>query len=152
MNSKRGQVKRKLGHEVYRHRYHISPSTASAGWVPRLWSSKGRKLDLHCISLSLVVFQPDQRVRLSWWLPRSMYLRIALSLKIMIKKTPPEDNASVNSTCAKPPAPATAGHLPALSVPGVGAFANVALPGGRAFANPRANPELLTRTRFPIRI
>ena len=29
-----------------------------------------------------------------------------------------------------------------------GAFANLALPGGRAFAN----PELLTRARFPIRI
>ena len=29
---------------------------------------------------------------------------------------------------------------------------NFALPGGRAFANPRAIPELLTRTRFPIRI
>ena len=33
-----------------------------------------------------------------------------------------------------------------------GAFANFALPGGRAFANPGANPELLTRTRFPINI
>ena len=33
-----------------------------------------------------------------------------------------------------------------------GAFANFALPGGRAFANPGANPELLTRTRFPVRI
>ena len=32
------------------------------------------------------------------------------------------------------------------------AFANFALPGGRAFANPRAIPELLTRTQFPIRI
>ena len=34
------------------------------------------------------------------------------------------DNASVNSTCAQPPSPpppqATAGHLPAMSVPGVG--------------------------------
>ena len=36
--------------------------------------------------------------------------------------------------------------------PGGGAFANFALLGGRAFANPRAIPELLTRTRFPIRI
>ena len=43
---------------------------------------------------------------------------------------------------------ATAGHLPVF--PGGGAFANFALPGGRAFANPRAIPELLTRTRFPI--
>ena len=49
-----------------------------------------------------------------------------------------------------PPAPlprATAGHLP-----GGGAFAIFALPGGREFANPRAIPELLTRMRFPIRI
>ena len=57
-------------------------------------------------------------------------------------------NASVNSSRAQPPPlRATAGHLPALS-PGGGAFANFALPGGWAFAN----PELLTRTRFPIRI
>ena len=57
-------------------------------------------------------------------------------------------NASVNSTCAQPPR-ATAGYLPALSVPGValsvpgvGAFANFSLPGGRAFANPGAILEL----------
>ena len=35
---------------------------------------------------------------------------------------------------------------------GGGALANFALPGGRAFANPGAKPELLTRTRFPISI
>ena len=35
---------------------------------------------------------------------------------------------------------------------GGGAFANFVLPGGRAFANPGAIPELLTRTQFPIRI
>ena len=34
---------------------------------------------------------------------------------------------------------------------GGGAFANFVLPGGRAFAIPGAIPELLTRTRFPIR-
>ena len=33
-----------------------------------------------------------------------------------------------------------------------GAFANSALPGGRAFANPGAIPKLLIRTWFPIRI
>ena len=33
-----------------------------------------------------------------------------------------------------------------------GAFANCALPGRRAFANPGAKPELLTRRRFPIRM
>ena len=51
------------------------------------------------------------------------------------------------------PAPqGTAVHLPALSVLGVGAFANFALPRGRAFANPGAKSELWTRTQFPIRI
>ena len=58
--------------------------------------------------------------------------------------------ASVNSTCAQPPPPP--GICAPLSVPGVGHLQMLALPGGRAFANPRANPELLTRTRFPIRI
>ena len=33
-----------------------------------------------------------------------------------------------------------------------GAFANFAPLGGRAFANPKAILELLTRLRFPIRI
>ena len=32
-----------------------------------------------------------------------------------------------------------------------GAFARLVSPGGGAFANPGAIPELLTRTRFPIR-
>ena len=52
-----------------------------------------------------------------------------------------------------PPPPHTPGNCGAfarLVSPGGGAFANFALPGGRAFANPRAIPELLTRTRFPI--
>ena len=61
-------------------------------------------------------------------------------------------NASVNSTCAQPPPPplrATAGHLLALSVPGVGHLQILPCPaGGRAFANPRAIPELLTLTGF----
>ena len=59
-----------------------------------------------------------------------------------------------------PPAPSPSPSLPpgycgafvCLVSTGGGAFANVALPGGRAFANPGAIPELLTRTRFPIRI
>ena len=58
--------------------------------------------------------------------------------------------ASVNFTCAQPPG--YCGVFAHLVSPGGGAFANFALPGGRAFANPRAIPELLTRTRFPIRI
>ena len=64
--------------------------------------------------------------------------------------------ASVNSTCAQPtPPPPLLGNCGAfarLVSTGGGAFANVALPVGRVFANPRAIPELLTRTRFPIRI
>ena len=55
-----------------------------------------------------------------------------------------------------PPAPSSppgyCGAFARLVSPGSGAFANFALPGGRVFANPRAIPELLTRTRFPIRI
>ena len=59
------------------------------------------------------------------------------------------NNASVNSTCAQP-LPGYCGAIARLISPGDGAFANFALPGGRVFANPRAIPELLTRTRFPI--
>ena len=55
-----------------------------------------------------------------------------------------------------PPAPSTPpGYCEAFAClvsPGGWANANFALPGGRAFANPRAIPELLTRTQFPIRI
>ena len=59
-----------------------------------------------------------------------------------------------------PPAPAPSpppptgycGEFARLVSPGGGAFANFALPGDRAFVNPRAIPKLLTRTRFPIRI
>ena len=60
-----------------------------------------------------------------------------------------KNNASVNSTCAQAP-PGQLRGICRLVSPGGGAFANFALPGGRAFANPRAIPELLTRTRFPI--
>ena len=35
---------------------------------------------------------------------------------------------------------------------GGGAFANFALPGGRAFTNPGVIPKLLTRMQFPIRL
>ena len=51
-----------------------------------------------------------------------------------------------------PPPPGLLRAFARLVSPGGGAVANFALPGGRAFANPRAIPELLTRTRFPIRI
>ena len=47
-----------------------------------------------------------------------------------------------------PHPPGYCGAFARLASPGGGAFADFALPGGRAFAN----PELLTRTRFPIRI
>ena len=67
--------------------------------------------------------------------------------------------ASVNSACAQPqpfPSPSLPpGYCVAfvcLVSTGGGAFANVALAGGRAFANPGAIPELLTYKQFPIRI
>ena len=44
------------------------------------------------------------------------------------------------------------GAFAGLVSPGGGAFANFVLPGGRAFASPGALPELLIRTRFPIKI
>ena len=52
----------------------------------------------------------------------------------------------------QPPLPGLLRAFVRLVSPGGGAFANFALSGGRAFANLRAIPELLTRTRFPIRI
>ena len=54
-----------------------------------------------------------------------------------------------------PATPSPPGLLQAFSrlvSPGGGAFANFALRGGRAFANPGAISELFTRTQFPIRI
>ena len=46
-------------------------------------------------------------------------------------------NASVNSSCAHPP-PGNCGAFTCLVSPGGGALANLARPGGRAFAYPRA--------------
>ena len=51
-----------------------------------------------------------------------------------------------------PPTPGYCRAFARLVSPRGGAFANFGLPGGRAFANHGANPEFLTRTRFPIRI
>ena len=51
-----------------------------------------------------------------------------------------------------PPGLLRSGAVARLVSPGDVVFANFALPGGRAFANPGASPELLTRTRYPIRI
>ena len=62
-------------------------------------------------------------------------------------------NASVNSSCAQsPPPPGYCRAFVRLVSPGGGAFANFALPRGRAFANPRSICELLTLTQLPIRI
>ena len=63
-------------------------------------------------------------------------------------------NVSVNSSCTHLllPPPGYCGAFARLSSPRGGAFANFALPGDRAFANPGAIPELLTRTKFPIKI
>ena len=57
----------------------------------------------------------------------------------------------VNSSCAQPshPPPSYCGAFARLFSPAGGAFANFALPGSRAFANPGGIPELLTLTRFP---
>ena len=52
----------------------------------------------------------------------------------------------------RPPLPGYCRAFSHLVSPGDGAFTNFALPGSRAFANPGADPELLTLTRFPIRI
>ena len=49
---------------------------------------------------------------------------------------------------AAPSPPGYCGAFARLVSPRGGAFANFTLPGRRAFAN----PELLTRTRFPIRM
>ena len=51
-----------------------------------------------------------------------------------------------------PPPQGYCGAFAHLVSPGCGAFANFALSGGQAFANPGAIPQVLTRTRFPIRI
>ena len=51
-----------------------------------------------------------------------------------------------------PPYPGLLQGIARLVSPRGGAFANFGLPGGRAFANHGANPDFLTRTRFPIRI
>ena len=50
------------------------------------------------------------------------------------------------------PPPGYCGPFARLVSPGGRAFENFVLTGDRAFANPGAIPELLTRTRFPIRI
>ena len=65
-------------------------------------------------------------------------------LQIMHQSIP-----AVPSTPSRPGYYGAFAHL--VSLDG-GAFANFVLPGGRAFANPGAIPELLTRTRFPIRM
>ena len=48
------------------------------------------------------------------------------------------------------PHQAAAGHLPALSVPGVGALATFLPPGDWAVANPSATHKLLVCTCIPI--
>ena len=49
------------------------------------------------------------------------------------------------------PLPGNCGAFVRLVSPGGGALANLARPGGRAFAYPGAAPELLIRTWFPTR-
>ena len=51
---------------------------------------------------------------------------------------------SILTTPPSPPPPGCCGALARLFIPVGGALANFAMPGGRAFANPGASPELLT--------
>ena len=92
----------------------------------------------------------QQRTFVAWQVTRHKYAQTKHFLKlrkfdVQAIKCLSHSNASVNSSCAQPPPPpqakATAGHLQIF-----------ALPGGRAFANPRAIPKLLICTRFPIRV
>ena len=62
----------------------------------------------------------------------------------MHQSIPPAPNTRPPS----PPPRAAAARSPAGCQSQGGALANFALPGGRAFASPRAIPELLTRTQF----
>ena len=102
--------------------------------------------------------------------PSSHLLCLAFGLCINFAPTPPPFYFSSDKSVSRvvvsvgvgvmhqsiPPAPSSppgyCGAFARLVIPGGGAFANFALPGGQAFANPRAIPELLTRTQFPIRI
>ena len=63
-------------------------------------------------------------------------------------------NASVNSSCVPCPPPPpprdTAGHLPALSVPGVGHLLILCFPVAGHLLTPRAIRKVLTRTRFRV--
>ena len=61
-------------------------------------------------------------------------------------------NLMHQSIAAAPSPPGYCGPFARLVSPGGGAFENFVLTGDRAFTNPGAIPELLTRTRFPIRI
>ena len=59
---------------------------------------------------------------------------------------------SIPAAPSPPPPPGYCRVFARLVSPGGGAFPNFALSGGRAFANPGAISEFLTRTQFPIRI
>ena len=59
---------------------------------------------------------------------------------------------SIPAAPTTPPPPGLLRAICSPCSPRGGVFANFALPGYRAFANPGAIPELLTRTRFPIKI
>ena len=60
------------------------------------------------------------------------------------------NNASVNSSCANPP-PGNCGAFAHPVSSGGGALANLARPGGRAFAYPGATPGVLTHSWFLTR-
>ena len=59
---------------------------------------------------------------------------------------------SIPAAPSPPPPTSSCEAFARLVSPEGGAFANFALPGARAFANPAGIPKLLIRKRFPIRI
>ena len=57
---------------------------------------------------------------------------------------------SILAVSSAPPPRATAGHLPALSVPGVGHLLILCFPVAGHLLTPRAIRKVLTRTRLPV--
>ena len=104
-------------------------------WLERNWANKL----LYCWSFPL-------HVRHEIWSKSRERRSCGLVDFVMHQSIPPAPSHP------PPPTPGYCGEFACLVSPEAEAFANFALPGSRAFANPGAILELLTRTRFPIRI
>ena len=101
-------------------------------WKKEISFSKYRKVPFILANgkqVSILVYMTDGR-----WVNNIPYHPIPAAPKI-----PP------------PPRGTTVGHLPLIN-PRSRGLGNFVLPGGRAFAKPSTIPELLTCTRFPMRI